>query len=156
MNALFSTAPGTGVTPGENPASGAAPAELILSENEIAHRLEAMETSGAVACAAAFRLIRESGASPAYIGNMINRKKIKIIRCQLGIFGYELPPRPLRAADNVTPKMESAIRERLVEDRLPCRDSWEIAEKMDCAKLSVSSACEYLKIKISQCQLGAF
>ncbi|MBE0556860.1 MAG: hypothetical protein IH628_06470, partial [Proteobacteria bacterium] len=79
-------------------------------------------------------------------------------RCQLGLFGYDAAPRGRRVqpAEAVEPGLENEIRGRLSGGRLPCSAAWEIAADRKIPRLSVSSACETLKIKVKPCQLGAF
>ena len=62
----------------------------------------------------------------------------------------------VKPVDSVSPELEKAIREGLVDNRLPCEVAWEIAKKSGISKMDVSSACEALEIKISSCQLGTF
>ena len=52
--------------------------------------------------------------------------------------------------------LERAIRDSLVDSDLSCEKAWEIARRFDVPKMTVSAACEQLKIKIRPCQLGAF
>ena len=82
--------------------------------------------------------------------------KIKLAKCQLGLFGYTPERVIVKPADKVSPELEYAIRGRLVDERLPCAQAWEIAEELSLKKMDVSCAAEALGIKIKPCQLGAF
>ena len=72
------------------------------------------------------------------------------------LFGYGPQRRIVEPAESVTPALKEAIEASLVDNRLPCRVAWGIADKMGLKKMDVSSACEALKIKIGGCQIGSF
>jgi hypothetical protein len=42
------------------------------------------------------------------------------------------------------------------DDRISCKSAWNVATRLNLAKIDVSNACEALGIKICKCQLGAF
>ena len=111
---------------------------------------------GKIACATAFDIAAERGVTPSEVGLAVDLAEIRIVKCQLGLYGYQPGKSSLKPADSVPPDLEEAIRGALKEGRLPCKACWEIAEKFGVPKRDVSSACEALKIKISSCQLGAF
>lgn len=109
-----------------------------------------------VPCAVAFKVVKELGVAPLEVGKTIDLMNYPITKCQLGLFGYKphnFIVKPVRP-DN--PKIEDAIKNRLVEGRLPCKTAWEIAKQFDVHKMKISSACEAMAIKIKPCQLGAF
>ena len=122
----------------------------------IAEALKQGVSDGKISCAAAFKVAGKLKVTPGEVGVTIDLLEIPIIKCQLGLFGYEPPDKGVTAAETVSPAMEAAIRESLVKGKLPCASSWEIAAKFKKAKRGVSSACEASKIKISSCQLGTF
>jgi len=111
---------------------------------------------GEVSCSAAFEVVAERRARSAEVGLAIDCLEIPIVKCQLGLFGYGALQRIVKPAEEVSPAMEERIRSGLVDGRLPCSTVWEIAAALDLPKMSVSSACELLGIKVSSCQLGAF
>jgi hypothetical protein len=80
---------------------------------------------------------------------------MRIVKCQMGLFGYRPKKRPVKPAEGVSPVRGAAIRESLLDDRLPCISVWEIAERLKVSKMKVASASEALGVKISDCQLGA-
>jgi len=90
------------------------------------------------------------------VGVALDLLEIRMVSCQLGLFGYAPESRIVRPAASVSPDMEDAIRQALVNGRLPCLAAWAIAERKGTSRMAVSSACEALKIKIKPCQLGAF
>jgi len=109
-----------------------------------------------IACVTAFSIANELGVTPDEVGLAVDLAEIRIVKCQLGLYGYQSGKSPLTPADSVSPDLEEAIRRALNEGRLACKASWEIAKSFGIAKMGVSSACEALQVKISSCQLGAF
>jgi hypothetical protein len=112
--------------------------------------------SGQISCDQVFKIAAETGGSPAEAGKTVDLLKIKLAKCQLGLFGYSPEKSIVKPADSVSPELESAIRGRLVNERLPCAQAWQIAEELRLEKMDVSCAAEALGIKIKPCQLGAF
>jgi hypothetical protein len=108
-------------------------------------------------CAAAFAIARESGASPADVGQAADLLETKITGCQLGLFGHgQGRGSTARPAQNVPDQLEEALRTRAVNGRLPCAAAWELAKQFDLPKADITAACENLKIRVGPCQLGVF
>jgi len=107
-------------------------------------------------CAVAFDIAAKTGMSPADVGSYADKNKLHLIKCQLGLFGYQPEKKIVKPADAVAADLEAAIRKALVHDRLPCKSAWLIADQFNIGKMAVSSACEALDIKVKPCQLGAF
>ncbi len=112
--------------------------------------------NGEMACADAFEIAAGQGVPPGDVGRALDLLEVRIIRCQLGLFGYGPGVKILRKMDAVAPELEKALRGRLADGRISCAAAWEIGAQFGLAKLDVSSACEALGIKIKPCQLGAF
>lgn len=121
-------------------------------EEEVKRRAE----SGLISCAAAFDAARSLGVSPEEVGFTADRLELHITHCQLGLHGYGSEGKRVRPAEEVPAGMDTAIRSRLENDRLPCRSAWDLAKEFKTGKMEISSACEAMGIKISNCQLGAF
>ena len=111
---------------------------------------------GKISCAEASRIAGQLQVSMADVGVTIDLLEIYLNKCQLGLFGYSPKKMIVKAAENVTPGLEAAIRKALVRERLPCLSAWKIAAETGRTRMAISSACEKLKIKIKPCQLGAF
>ena len=109
-----------------------------------------------MACAVAFDIAENLGVSPAEVGFTIDMLEIRLIKCQLGLFGYESGKKIVQAAENVSESLEKAIRAEVSGEKLSCSTAWKIADEFRIGKMEVSSACETLGIKIKPCQLGAF
>ena len=123
---------------------------------EVAKAVQEAAEEGQLACARVFEIASASGVSPSEAGKTLDLLKIKLAKCQLGLFGHSPERSIVKAAEDVSAPLESAIKDRLVDERLPCARAWEIAEEMNLSKMDVSCAAEALKIKIKPCQLGAF
>jgi hypothetical protein len=110
-----------------------------------------------VPCTEAFRIAEEMNVQPSEVGRALDLLEIRIIRCQLGLFGHERGKRLIvKPAETVPQDLEEALRAGLVNGRLPCAIAWEIAKRFNLPKMGITSACERLNLHISQCQLGAF
>lgn len=123
---------------------------------EVAAAVKARVKEGELPCAVAFSITEETGASPGEVGFTVDMLGIRLVKCQLGLYGYKPNKRMVKPAESVSPDLEKAIRDALVNGRLPCLHAWQIAEGFGLKKMEVSSACETLGIKISSCQLGGF
>ena len=121
--------------------------------------VEAVRTrapDGSITCASAFRIAAEHNVAPAVVGFTIDTLEVRIVRCQLGLYGYGKRRGIIEPSTSVAPELETAIREGLADGRLPCRTAWDIADRFGLTKPQVAGACETLKIKLSRCQLGSF
>ncbi len=123
---------------------------------EVARAVTEAADAGQISCAQVFKIASETGVSPVEAGRTVDLLKIRLVKCQLGLFGYTPERVIVKPADKVSPELESAIRGRLADERLPCAQAWQIAEEMNLKKMDVSCAAEALGIKIRPCQLGAF
>ena len=112
--------------------------------------------NGEMPCAIAFKIAGELDVFPADVGLTLDLLEIPVIKCQLGLFGYRPKKQIVKAAELISTPLKDAIHGKLVKGRLPCLAAWEIAKSLRVTKMAVSGACESLKIKICNCQLGAF
>ena len=123
---------------------------------EIAEAVKKGAVNGEIPCAAAHKTAGDLKVTTAEVGFTADLLEMRIVKCQLGLFGYVPEKKIVRPAEKVSQDLEGAILESLDNGRLSCRSAWDIAEKFGTGRMQVSSACEALKIKISSCQLGAF
>ena len=123
---------------------------------EIAEAVKKNSSNQKISCAAAFTIANELNGEPQEVGMAIDSLEISLTKCQLGLFGYGPDKKAIKPTENIDKDHEEAIRECLTNDRLSCKDAWEIADRCGIKRMGVTSACEVLKIKISSCQLGAF
>ena len=125
-------------------------------DERIGTALKARAEGGSLACPAAEKLAAEQGVAMADIGRNADLLEIRINRCQLGLFGHSKEEKAVKPAREVICSLETEIRRRLDEGRLPCAVAWEIAGLREMPRIDVAAACEKLGIKIKPCQLGAF
>jgi hypothetical protein len=122
----------------------------------IATKIKEKMSEKRISCAEAHGIAVNLNVDPADVGTTIDLLEVRIIKCQLGLFGYgkekNIPP----LSDQINPAIKSAIKSSLVNDRLACLTAWEIAKKFNVSKPMISAVCEVMQIKISPCQLGAF
>ena len=109
-----------------------------------------------IACAVAFQIAEELKSTPGEVGKGIDLLDIRLVKCQLGLFGYGPAKKAVKPKSPRSRDLEEAIRLALVEKKLSCRAAWDIAQRFDIPRMAVSAACEALDIKIKSCQLGAF
>jgi hypothetical protein len=111
--------------------------------------------AGRITCAQAFTLAQETGNTPAEVGAALDLNEVAIEQCQLGLFGYGSPGKPFSPAPGPE-KLASSIREMMVDGKVSCRDLWVVAARLQVSRMEAAACCDYGKIKICQCQLGAF
>jgi hypothetical protein len=112
--------------------------------------------NGKLPCAIAFDVARRLGVPADAVGRIADLMELRLVKCQLGLFGYGPRKSIIKPATSVPLALEKAIRDALLNDRLPCDSAWEIAKSFGIHKMKVSAACDALEIKIRPCQLGAF
>jgi hypothetical protein len=121
-------------------------------QNEILKRTHKDE----IPCAVAFEIAKELQVSPDTVGMTADLINYRLVKCQLGLFGYHSKKKIVTPQHTVTEDLKNAISEALVQGRLSCKNAWEIATRFNVHKMKISSACEAMGVKINFCQLGAF
>ena len=126
-------------------------------DEKIAAAVRGKVQQGQLGCAEAEAIGAGLGVRLAEVGRTLDLLEVRIGRCQLGLFGYDVPGgRVVQPMKTVGPELEAKIRGGLADGKLPCRTAWEIAAGLHLPRMEVSSACESLNIRIKPCQLGAF
>ena len=126
-------------------------------KQEIAAQIKGLLTEGKLPCPSAFKVVRRLEVSPQQVGEVADELKVKISRCQLGLFGYgSNKGKSLEPVQEVREELEARIRERVMEGGLPCATAWDIAGELTMKRIDVARAAESLGIRITQCQLGCF
>jgi hypothetical protein len=121
-------------------------------KNEILKRTHKNE----IPCAVAFKIAKDLQVSPNAVGMTADLMNCRLVKCQLGLFGYHPQKKIVTPQHTVTEDLKNAISEALVQGRLSCKSAWDIANRFNIRKMNVSGACEAMGIKIKYCQLGAF
>jgi len=135
--------------------AGKHPESAVLEEN-VAAALKKEIKDGRISCTAAHDIAQSIKLSPADIGMALDLMEVRLIHCQLGLFGYAPEKRIVKKADQWDDALEGAIRQALQDDRLSCADAWSIARQQGISRKAVADVCEALGIKVRPCQLGAF
>ena len=109
-----------------------------------------------ISCAVAFEIAKKLNVPVKEIGVCIDLLNVRLIKCQLGLFGYKPKKKIVTPLDSVDQDLAGVVQGELIDGRLPCKVAWDIASRLGIKKMAVSRACESLKIKVKPCQLGAF
>lgn len=123
-----------------------------LIENEISTRSK----DNQIACAVAFDIAKALNVDAGEVGMTIDLMNYQLIKCQLGLFGYQPQKKIVNPTNNVDQELTHAVKDELNDGKLSCEKAWGIASRLNIRKMNVSQACESMKIKIKPCQLGAF
>jgi hypothetical protein len=123
---------------------------------EIKNEIEKRSINNEIPCAVAFEIIEDIGVLPAEVGKTIDLMNYKLVKCQLGLYGYTPQKKIVTPQDTTDHDLKNAIQNALVDERLPCVSAWEIAARFQIPKLTVSGIAEAMGVKIKPCQLGAF
>ena len=111
---------------------------------------------GTITCMAAHEISRALAVAPSQIGVAIDLQEGRLIKCQLGLFGYGQGKKKVKPAPHVEAAVRTAIENHAVDGCLACKDAWHLAREYGMPKLAMANASESLGIKIKPCQLGAF
>ena len=125
-------------------------------DDTIKSKIIELAKEGELPCAVAFKIAKDMKVSPADVGKTLDLLDFRLVKCQLGLFGYLPEKKIVKAKPPENQELEDAIRAALVDERLSCRSSWDIAQQFNVPKMAVSAACEALELKMKPCQLGAF
>ena len=123
---------------------------------EIMNQIEKRSKNNEIPCALAFEIVDDLAVLPAEVGKTIDLINYKLVKCQLGLFGYLPEKKIVTPQDTTNQDLKDAIQKALVDQRLPCISAWEIAARFKIPKLAVSGIAEAMGVKIKPCQLGAF
>ncbi len=111
---------------------------------------------GELPCAVAFEITKELTATAAEVGKTVDLLNFRLVKCQLGLFGYMPEKKIIKPQDTDDQDLKDAIANAVVDGRLPCKDAWDIASEFKIRKMTVSGVADAMGIKIKPCQLGAF
>ena len=124
----------------------------ILLKNEIINRAK----ENKISCAVAFKIANELQVSADAVGMTVDLINYRLVKCQLGLFGYQPNKKIVKPQNKLSEDLKDAISDALIQGKLSCKSAWDIASQFKVHKMKVSGACEAMGIKIKHCQLGAF
>lgn len=107
-------------------------------------------------CAVAFEVAKSVNVPPEAVGRAADDLELRLVKCQLGLFGYLPEKKIVKPASSVAPELKEAILAGLENERLPCSTAWQIGKNLGIRKMRVSAACDRMGVRIKPCQLGAF
>jgi hypothetical protein len=122
----------------------------------VASKVREKMSDNTLSCGATHVIAGELKVLPSEVGVALDLMEVRIGKCQMGLFGYGEKKRIVKPADKVEPELQNEIESKLVNGRLPCKASWDIAEKFNMKRLDLANACEKLRVKINSCQIGSF
>ena len=111
-----------------------------------------------IACVEAHAVARRLGVAPSEVGDTADLVEIRIIHCQMGLFGYKPEKKIVKPAEEVAPELRDRLAAAVAAGggQVDCATLWQIAAESSLEKMAVAAACEALGIKIVRCQIGAF
>jgi hypothetical protein len=86
-------------------------------KNEILKRTHKNE----IPCAVAFKIAKDLQVSPNAVGMTADLMNCRLVKCQLGLFGYHPQKKIVTPQHTVTEDLKNAISEALVQGRLSCK-----------------------------------
>ena len=127
-----------------------------VADEKIADALQQRAAQGTLSCAVAFEVAENLHKTPAVIGRTADILELRLVKCQLGLFGHGPKKAPATPLESVSSQIQESIRNELEGGRLPCKNAWKIAKAFGTHKMKIAAACDAMGIKIGPCQLGAF
>lgn len=126
---------------------------------QIAEAIREKSPGAELACALGEKISKELKVGISEVGVTADLLEMKIKRCQLGLFGWGKKPnhgKDIHVTDPISAEMKTALEEVAENGAVTCAAVWLIADRLGADRKAVSSACETLRLKIRNCQLGAF
>jgi hypothetical protein len=122
----------------------------------IAEEIRKRITGMGISCALAFEIVDNLRVDPKEVGRTADALDIRIVKCQLGLFGYKPDKKIVTPEDAPNQEVEDAMKGSAVNNRLSCEKAWQFAAQFNMSRLAVSNVCQANSIQIKTCQLGAF
>lgn len=126
--------------------------------SDLLREIERRCIDGRLPCTAAFAIAVDLGVALGRVVDETNGADVRIVHCQLGLFGYHAfgDKRFVAPLASVPDRLADALRAACVDGALPCAAAWAIAEREGLPKPVVGSAADSLDLRIAPCQLGCF
>jgi hypothetical protein len=110
----------------------------------------------AISCFRAFDIAERLNVKTREVGRTADLMNIRVVKCQLGLFGYTPENKIVRAEKRSNQALLDAVEGSSENNRLTCEQAWQIAHQLGIGKRKVSNVSQAAGIKIKNCQLGAF
>ena len=128
----------------------------IEADPKVVEQIRQKLSDNHITCAAAHAIATDLSVPPSQVGMTIDLLEARIVKCQMGLFGYSPEKSIVKPAENVSSDLKNTIETKLIDNHISCEHCWEIASQQGLQKLEITSACEALGMKVKPCQLGAF
>lgn len=128
----------------------------FLPDASISEKIKKISENNQIACSSAFKLSEELSLTKEEVGQYADYLEIRLVKCQIGLFGHGPGTKLLKKLEFVDPGIETLVREHMENSILTCKNVFRIASELNISRIHVGSVCETLGIKVKQCRLGAF
>lgn len=130
-------------------------------DGRIADAIRARLEDGRLPCAAARDVADALGVAQIEVGRTADQLRIRLTRCQLGLFGTPGHAKGWEVAGVASGPVPDGLEEALLaacdEHReISCERLWREAERFSVERVPVAYLADRLGIKIRECRLGAF
>ena len=127
-------------------------------DKDIEEKLKKNSENGNISCPLVHSIAKSFSTTPDQIGIQADLLEMRILHCQIGLFGWEKEPynKLLDKNIEISDALEQELKITVKDERITCSGIWNIAKTLKMKKLDVASACEKKGFKIKKCQIGAF
>jgi hypothetical protein len=129
-------------------------------QQKIREMMAVYHEKGRMPCAVAHYIANFLKIDPVLVGKEATATGVRLIGCQLGLFGYGRKGKSNHKITSRKVEIESEVIEimknRATDGKIPCAVLWTIADDAGVIRCEAGNAADGLGIKISPCQLGAF
>ena len=130
-------------------------------DERIADAIRSRLEDGRLPCAPAHEAAEALGVAPIEVGRTADQLRIRLTRCQLGLYGYPGHAKGWEAAGVAARAVSDGLEEALLAARdergeISCERLWREAERFSVQGLQAGFLADRLGLKIRECRLGAF
>ena len=125
-------------------------------DKDIEEKLKKNSEEGNISCPMVHSIAKTLSTTPDNIGVQADLLEMRILHCQIGLFGWEPLGKLIDKSIEISESLEQELEKNIKDNRITCSGCWDIAKKLKIKKLDVASACEKKGVKIKKCQIGAF
>lgn len=122
----------------------------------VAAALNDKVADGRITCADAFVVVDDLDVAPREVGKTMDLLEYRIIKCQLGLFGYSPKKKIVEPAEEASQEVRDQLARFTRDGVISCAACWKAADTLSIERMAVSAVCELLGLRVQPCQLGAF
>ncbi|TFG72383.1 MAG: hypothetical protein E4H27_02730 [Anaerolineales bacterium] len=135
------------------------PAGFVVND-AIASEIQAQISDNGLSCAKAHAIAKKYNAPPSEIGTTADALKLRLNRCQLGLFGYPNKKGWEASGVSVLPVPEgfeqALIAQTAPTGHITCAAFWKFISDYNLSRMQAGYIADQLEIRITNCQIGAF